>query len=268
MSRGDTGMVIDFHAHCFPDALAGRAMAALTAKCDIIPSHDGTVSGLLRTARAAGIGRSIVMPVATRPGQVDSINAWALSSRTPELSFFGALFPGMPGMERHLDWLVENGFRGVKLHPDYQDFFVDDPAVLPTYRALRDRGLAVLFHAGLDIGLPEPIHCPPDRLARILDAVPGLTVIAAHMGGQNQWDDVARFLCGRDVYLDTSFAGAQLGIAGMRDLIRAHSAERILFATDSPWTQPADELARVRALGLSPDALDAVLERNARALLD
>lgn len=261
-------MIIDFHTHCFPDGLAARAMRALTGKCDVIPSHDGTSAGLLAAARAAGIGRSAVMPVATRPGQVDAINEWALAVRTPELSFFAAMFPGLEDAPGRLDRLAEQGFRGVKLHPDYQDFYVDDPAALRLYRMLRDRGLAALFHAGVDIGMPAPVHCPPGRLARVLDAVPGLTVIAAHMGGHLQWEDVARHLCGRDVYLDTSFASEELGPSGMMDLIRAHDPRRILFATDSPWTRPEQERARVEALPLTAEERALIFEENARRLLD
>jgi len=155
----------------------------------------------------------------------------------------------------------------VKFHPDYQDFFVDEPRMLPIYRALAAAGLIVLFHAGVDIGLPPPVHCPPARLARVLDAVPELVAIASHMGGYAQWTDVAAHLLGRAVYFDTSYSLADLGADRMTALIRGHGADRILFGTDSPWTDQTVEVQAIGDLPLSTAETAAILGGNAGKLL-
>ena len=73
--------VIDVHAHAFPDQLARRAVSHIEGLAGVRAVLDGTVSSLLRSMDAAGIERSIVLSIATKPSQFDSILAW---SRTVE----------------------------------------------------------------------------------------------------------------------------------------------------------------------------------------
>jgi len=97
--------------------------------------------------------------------------------------------------------------------------------------------------------------------------VPELTVIAAHMGGYLRWEAVEQFLIGRDLYLDASYSLADLGPDALVRLARAHGIERVLFGTDSPWTDQATELAAFRDLPLSEEEKAALLGGNARRLL-
>ncbi len=262
-------MIIDIHTHCFPDELAPRAIAALSECSDVPACTDGTCAGLSASMRRAGVDRSAVMPIATKPSQARSINKWAaaVNEQRPDLICFGTLHPRQEDLREEIGRIAADRIPGVKFHPDYQDFFVDEPELLPMYRALADAGLIALFHAGVDIGLPPPVHCTPDRLARVLDAVPELTVIAAHMGGYECWDDVERCLVGRDLYFDTSYSLADLGPGRMVALMRAHGIERILFGTDSPWTDQAAEVAGIRSLELADGEIEAVLGGNAAVLL-
>ncbi|OPZ86380.1 MAG: Amidohydrolase [bacterium ADurb.Bin429] len=262
-------MIIDIHTHTFPDALTERAIAQLSARAGVPAYTDGTCDGLRASMARAGVGVSCVMPVATKPAQVRAINAWAaeVNARCADLICFGVLYPGAEGWEAEIAQLVADGIRGVKLHPDYQDFFVDEPRAIELFRAIADAGLILLVHAGVDIGLPPPTHCPPDRLARALDAAPNLTVIAAHMGGFRQWEDVHYYLAGRDLYLDTCYTLPELGPEPMTALIRAHGPERVLFGTDSPWADQAADIAALRALPLTETEHTAILSENARRLL-
>lgn len=263
-------MIIDAHTHIFPDDLAARAVAALSARAGISAQTDGTATGLRASLQRAGIDRAILMPVATKPSQVRAINAWTIGLTRDfpdQLLGFGALHPAQDDWAAEIDYLRAHGIRGVKLHPDYQETFVDDARCLPLLLALREAGMAVLLHAGVDIGLPPPVHCTPERLARMLDAVPGLTVIAAHMGGYLLWDDVRQHLIGRDLYLDTSYSLDDLGATAMTEMILAHGPERILFGTDSPWKDQAAEVAGLRALPLPADAIQAILGGNVTRLL-
>jgi len=262
-------MIIDIHTHCFPDALAQRALEVLTANCEVPAILDGTCSGLRASMREAEVDRSAIMPIATKPSQARSINSWAadMNRRYDDLICFGSIHPKQDDISAEIDRLVADGIRGVKFHPDYQEFFVDEPELVPMYRALADAGLIVLFHAGVDIGLPPPVHCTPDRLARVLDAVPDLTVIAAHMGGYMCWEDVEKHLVGRDLYFDSSYSLADMGPEAMTALMKAHGVDKILFGTDSPWTDQAAEIAGIRALCLSEDEIEAVLGGNAARLL-
>ena len=177
-------MIIDIHTHAFPDELAARAVEVLAERSGITPYTDGPWRGC-DSMRRAGVGYSVVMPIATKPAQVSGINRWAadICRRGEGVIGFGTLHPTDENWRKEIDFLVESGIAGVKFHPDYQQFFVDEPELTAMYRALAEASLIVLFHAGVDIGLPPPVHCTPPRLARVLDLAPDLTVIAAHMGG-------------------------------------------------------------------------------------
>jgi len=262
-------MIIDFHTHTFPDDLAQRAIATLSQRAGIPALTDGTNDGLRASMRRAGVDYALIAPIATRPSQVRSINAWAadVTASTPELICLGTLHPALDNWREEIAHLCADGIPGVKMHHDYQECFVDDPIMLPQYRALAEAGLILLVHAGVDIGLPPPVHCTPDRLARVLDSVPNLTIIAAHMGGYLQWEAVEEHLVGRNLYFDTSYSLTDLGAERMMALIRAHGASRVLFATDSPWTDQQAEVAGIRALPLSEDERQAILGGNAERLL-
>lgn len=261
-------MIIDFHTHCFPDELARRAIPLLASRAGIKAYLDGTVKDLCRSMRDAGVSMSVVQPVATRPQQVRKINEWARNSQSKELLFFAAFHPDLDHPVEEIRRIKDEGFKGIKLHPDYQKFFVDEERMFPIYEAVFKEDLIILFHAGVDVGLPPPVHCTPRRLAKVLYHFPGGKVVAAHMGGYLCWDEVERELVGREVFLDTSFSYRKLGREKMCRLIVDHGPEMILFATDSPWTDQKEEIEVIRGLGLPEETTQKILGLNAMSLLE
>ncbi len=259
--------VIDFHVHLFPDNLAERAMAELSQRAGYPSFLDGTERQLLRSMQWAGIQKAVIQPVATRPQQVSGINKWAHALRSEKVEPFAAAFPCSPDWQRDLEEIVRLGFLGVKLHPDYQGFFVDDKALFPFYEQAFKHKLYILFHAGVDIGLPPPVHCTPQRLRTVVEEFGGQRIIAAHLGGWDMWDQVAEYLVGLPLFLDTSLSVSYLGRTRVRDLIRAHGPHRVLFGTDSPWAPQLSSLGQVRALGLDAQELEAILCGNAEKIL-
>lgn len=262
-------MIIDIHTHAFPDDLAARAIQHLTYENTIPVYSDGTCDGLTASMTKTGIDFSAIMPIATKPSQVRGINQWAVevNQKYKNLHCFGTLHPLMDNWEEEIAALVSDGIKGVKLHPDYQNFFVDEPDMLEKYRHIADAGLILMLHAGVDIGLPEPVHCMPDRLAKVLDAIHGLKVVAAHMGGYKCWDDVEHYLVGKDMYFDTSYSLTDMGAERMVSLIKAHGVDKVMFGTDAPWTDAKLEVDAFQALPLDADQLAAVMGGNAEKLL-
>lgn len=261
-------IVIDFHTHIFPDALAERAVKQLAESGDGSVSYsDGTARGLWESMQQAGITKSVTLPVSTKPAQTPTINSFCIELRDPGLIQFGTLHPDYPDLDAEIQRLVEAGIRGVKFHPDYQSFYVDEERLFPLYQRMADAGLIALFHAGEDIAFKPPFRAPPERLARVLERVPDLVIVAAHFGGYRMWDDVERHLLGRPLYLDTSFTLPYLPAEDFVRMARIHGVDRILFGTDSPWADQADELKCLLATGLTDTELDAVCHQNADRLL-
>jgi predicted TIM-barrel fold metal-dependent hydrolase len=233
---------IDFHTHIYPDHVAAQTVSAVCRRSRIDAYTDGTLKGLKKSMAVAGIDLSVVSAVATKPEQVASIQRWLTAIRQPGIETLAAMHPDDPLNSEQIKMLKSEGFRGFKLHPDYQDFFVDDPRMYPLYEAVAAEGMFILFHAGIDRGLPHPVHGTPRRLAEVHEAVPELCMIAAHLGGEGVYEETAEHLLGQNLYLDTSFVLRKMPGTFRERFLRKHPIERLVFASDSPWTDQGQEL--------------------------
>ncbi|MDR2035434.1 MAG: amidohydrolase family protein [Coriobacteriales bacterium] len=262
-------MIIDFHTHIFPDELAPRALDKLSVAIDHIypTTTDGTVGGLLRQMDEGGIDVSVVQPVLTSSSQVRTINTWARSICSDRLVSFGAVYPHDESYKNDIDLVVELGLKGLKLHPEYQNFVVDDEKMLRIYDYALSKGLILLFHAGFDPGFSPPFKSTPQQFARIINALQGGVIVAAHLGGHAQWDEVEEYLVGSEIYLDTSMGFKYFPEEQFLRIVKNHGANKILFASDSPWSYTSEEIAFLKALPLLPEETDAILGGNARRIL-
>lgn len=262
--------IIDFHTHCFPEKIAAKAIASLS-RCsgDAIPLHAGTTGSLLERALAGGADGAVALNIATNPRQQESVNSFAIETNNqfPALHAFGSVHPDSPDALEELTRIHEAGLKGVKLHPDYQHFFVDEDRMLPIYEKIAALGLITVFHAGVDIGYPDPVHCTPERLAHILPAFGDAPVVAAHMGGYLCWKDVLHFLAGKALYFDTAFSFSRMPPDWARAIIRAHGAKKILLGSDMPWSDTGNEIRFVKSLGFPPEETEQMLGGNACRLL-
>jgi uncharacterized protein len=260
-------MIIDFHTHCFTDSIAKIVIDLFKEKSVEKTILDGTVGDLISHMRSCGVDKSVVLPVATNPAQVSVINKWALDNFCSELCFFGAVHPEDKEMHGTIKNLKANGFKGVKLHPDYQGFYADEKRVMPLYEAIRDEGLILLLHAGVDNVYPIPAHCTPLMIRAIIENIPGLKLIAAHMGGHVLWRDAEELLLGLPIYVDTSHSFYAVPNRDMERMIKKHGSERVLFGSDSPWRRQDSEADLLRALDLPQSDIDNILYRNALSLI-
>ncbi len=260
-------MVIDFHTHIFTDALAERAIANLEEKGGIKAFLSGRRNDLIKSMDRAGIDISVIQPVLTKPSQTAVVNKWAAEITDDRISAFAGFHPKDENYKETIKEIKRMGFCGVKLHPDYQDFFVDDPQYFKVFSELFENGLAVLLHAGLDIGFNPPYHCTPERLCRLLDSIETGTIIAAHLGGHSMWDKVTEILCGRDIYFDTSAGTRYYSREQLLTVIEKHGEDKILFGTDSPWDDQKEELERIKEIITDKNILDKILYKNALKLI-
>ncbi|MFA5843873.1 MAG: amidohydrolase family protein [Coriobacteriia bacterium] len=258
--------IVDTHTHIFPDDLAPAAIGSLEAEGGIRARYDGTLSGLVSAMDRAGIDVSCIQPVATKPGQVRRINDWVATLAGDRIVPFGTIHPDMPDAPAEVERLAALGLRGIKLHPEYQTFVPDDPRMDALYEAVVGCGLVVLFHAGADINF-KTVRGTPEVFARLLDRHPRMRVVLAHMGGYMWWDEVEAHLLGRDVFFDTAYTLGHLPDERFVRMVEAHGSQRVLFGSDGPWTDAAEEVAHIRSLGLSSETCEAVLGGNAERLL-
>ncbi len=281
-------MIIDFHTHTFPAAIAGKALVKLVSNSHTRAFLDGTAQALLESRKAAGIDRCVVLPVATAARQVPHINDAAIAAnlRSGETGLFslGAMHPDCESPAEELTRLKAAGIPGIKLHPPYQGIDFDDRRTLRVLAACAERDLFVVLHAGWDVGLPGEAQAMPEKIFRALQAVGPVRLICAHMGGWRCWDAVEALLAETSVCIDTAFSlgkmtPAEDGHAWTEEtlrmldparfvrLARRFGAERVFFGTDSPWADQRKELAQIRALPLSDQELSAILGGSACRLM-
>ena len=259
--------IIDIHTHAFPDHIAAAAIPALEKEGDIKAYLNGTVSALLASMDRSGIDQSVLCSIATRPEQFASILDWSKAIRSERIIPFPSLHPDDPNLLKHLQIIHDEGFKGVKMHPYYQEYFLDDNRLYELYGKMSELGMILVIHAGYDIAFPRIRRADPQRIFDICRRFPELKLIATHLGGWDEWADVRRLLTGKPIYMEISFALDFLDQKRLRDILLSHPPEYLLFGTDSPWTDQATTLKMLGKLGL-PDTLFAqITSGNARRLL-
>lgn len=260
-------MIIDGHVHIFPDPVAPKAIANLERHAPRRMASDGTLASLLASMAKAGIAKSVVLPVSTKPEQVPGINSYAIKlNKTPSIIAFGTLHPDFAKYRDEIARLKDAGLKGVKMHPDYQGFDADEKRLFPLYEALAEAGLILYLHSGENINFEEPPRCTPRRLANMITPLPELKLIAAHLGGWSMWDEVERRLVGTSILLDTSFTLGYIKQEQFLRIIRAHGVDKIIFGSDSPWNDPGQAAREICNLPLSDEENNCILWKNAARL--
>ena len=275
-------MIIDFHTHTFPDAIAEKAVAKLSAKSRSRAFTGGTAGELKAAMERAGIRFGVVLPVATNPEKVGKMNDVTIAANGQDgLIYFGCIHPDGENIRQEIKRLASAGIRGLKIHPAYQGVDADDLRFLRILEAAGEEDLCVVAHAGDDIGFPGAKQSAPEKFAHALEEVEAVKLILAHMGGWKNWDRVAPLFANSSVMLDTSFSlgeipypeevseeeKALLSDEAFCNLVRAVGADRILFGTDSPWTGQRESLKAIQALPLTQDEKQMILGKNAEKLL-
>ena len=240
-------MVIDVHAHIFPEKIARKATDNIGRFYGCSMAADGTVENLLRWGDQYGVDRFVVHSVATTAKQVDSINAFlAEQVQSPQ----------------QVEEALQMGLTGVKLHPDFQEFHIDDEKAFPIYEAIEGR-MPLLVHTGDS----RTEYSKPWRLAKILDRFPKLNVIAAHFGGYSEWENGALSLALKNVYVDTSSSQFALTPHQVRELIDIFGADHVLFGTDYPMWNPGEELKKLALVPMTQEEREMILHGNMERLL-
>jgi len=261
-------MIIDFHTHIYPDHVAEKTLKAVRERAAIRSYGDGTLTGLRQSMGRAGIDLSVVCSVATKVEQVEGIHQWLLGIRGPGIFPMATMHPDVYPRSQEIRHLRTEGFRGFKVHPDFQAFFVDEKRMYAFYEAAQAEDMLILFHAGVDRGLPNPVHGTPERLARVHREFPQLKIVAAHMGGEGMYGETERSLLGHDIYLDTSFVLKEMPRNMIKRFMEKHPVERFLFGSDTPWADQRGDLEYLLSLPfLNDDAREKIAGGNASRLL-
>lgn len=259
-------MIIDAHAHIFPDKIAEKAAAGISGFYDNMPvKYNGMLSTLLEEGAAAGVDRFLVQSVATVPEQVTSINnfiAASVRAYPDKLIGFGALHPDFPDIAGETERIISLGLKGIKLHSDFQRFNIDDERAFPIYEAAEGR-LPILFHCGD----PRYDFSSPKRLHNVVRRFPKLTVIGAHLCGWSKWDEAAELFEHSGVYTDCSSSLYAMTPEHAAELFRRIGTDRVMWGTDYPMWSAKEELQRFDAVPLTENERENILYKNVLRLI-
>ena len=260
-------MVIDFHAHVYPEKIAVKAAQSIGQFYGVEMCHPGSVPALLDSMDKGGIDRALIHSVALSPARVVTINDFISGQaqlHPDRLTGYATLHPDMTENKAgdELARAMALGLKGVKLHNDMQRIALDDPRMDKIYAACQDTCPLLLHMGDYRYHYDNPGQVPP-----VLRRFPRLRLICAHMGGYTEWDEARKCLQHENVAVDCSSSYWKLGAKGLLDAIRFFGADRVLFGTDFPMWDPGRELRHVMSLGLTENELEKILHRNAEELL-
>ena len=262
----NTKYIIDSHAHIFPDKIAQKASDNIGSFYDLFMNYDGTVDTLISEGNECGITKYVVQSVATVVHQVKHINDFIVSSvkKYPDkLIGFGSLHPDMDGAEEEVDRLISNGLLGIKLHPDFQKFAINDEKALRLYEIVGEK-LPFLIHTGDK----RYKYSNPSLMADAAKRFPHVRFIAAHFGGWSEWDDAQRELAGLDnIFVDTSSSFYSMNPEKAAELINRFGSDRVFFGTDYPMWKAKDDLKFLQQVPVSDDVKEKVLWKNINTFL-
>ena len=258
-------MIIDIHAHVFPNKIAEKASQGIEDFYNIDVPNNGTIERLLELSDKAGVNKVVIHSPATTPHQVQSVNnfIYDCTQKYPDRVIgFMTLHPDFENINDEVERCISMGLKGVKLHPDFQHTAIEDERMQRIYAACQGR-LPILIH----VGDPKTQYSNPRALAAMIEKFPEQCFIAAHMGGYSQWDEAMEYLIGNNVYIDTSSSFCGLTNKQMEEIIHAHHIDKVLFGTDYPLTCASEELQRFMTLDLTKAERQAILYDNAAKLL-
>ena len=260
----DKFFTVDAHCHIYPEKIAARAIGGTDTFYGLKSLKNGIVGDMIKEGTALGIDHYVVQSVASVPKQVGSINefiAKEVREHRGVLTGLGTLHPESEDIDGDFRHLLDLSLHGVKLHPDIQNFKIDDKKCMRIYELCESHGLPILMHTGDH----RYDNSNPDRLLPVLKAFPSLTIVGAHLGGWSVWDEAVSKLSGfENLYVDTCSSFGFLTNAKVESLIRAYGVEKVMFATDYPMWDAADELSRLSSLNFTDGEMELILGKTAK----
>ena len=258
--------LIDIHSHVYPAAVAAKAAKSIQDFYELDGGGmDGTVELLLKQGDTAGISQFVILPVGLKPDRVRHINDFILHqvASQPRFIGFGTVHAAMENIGDEAEYIIANGLRGIKMHPDSQLFDIDDPRLFPMYEAISGK-IPVMPH----MGDPRYDFSHPRKLRRVMDLFPNLQVIATHFGGYSMYEEAYELLHDKDCVFDISSSMMFMPEGVAEKYINHYGADRFVYGSDYPMWNPVKEMARFRQLKLTGRQFEQISHETAEYLLN
>lgn len=261
------------HAHVFPPEI----------------NPDGTIERLLELLDACEIEQAVCFAPFPARAQEFGIepNSWLADQirGRDRLAGFGTIDFRRSDVADQVQRAAELGFKGLKLHPNGQDFAITSPLAMETYAAAERLGMFITFHSG--------VHRSRLRDTRVLlfDEVawnfPNLRFSMEHIGGPHFFFEALAVLFNHlptpwDARKSNVFGGLAsifsqetnrfwyLGPERLAELIAQIPATQLIFGLDFPFNQEKETrlaIETINQLKLSEEDKARILGGSLRAEL-
>ncbi len=255
--------IIDFHTHVFPDNIAQKVTDNVGNYYNLSMHGNGSKADLLSGKGNLNVTKFVISYAALNPSKTVPINNFIHDACISNSEFIGlgSVHRDTPDVLEEIERMLSLGIRGIKIHPEFQGFDIDDEKMFPIYEKAEGR-LPILFH----VEALKSDRSNPKRLRRIMDKFEGLTVIAAHMGGYKTSELSKEYILGTRAYMDTSTAQSFTEPDELVKIIRQHGTGKILFGSDFPILYTHEAAKELYELNLSDKELADIFSNNAKRL--
>lgn len=260
--------VIDMHAHIYPQKIADKASQAIGDFYSLDMAYkDSTADRLKKIAAQNGVVKIVIHSVATSPKQVVSINNFVNAEALKDDIFlpFATLHPDMTSTEikAELTRVKTLGMRGIKLHPDFQEFAIDSDRAYKLMEQM-DGSLPILVHTGDR----RKNYSHPFQMVKTAKDFSHLSFIGAHLGGYSEWENVGAYKDVDNVYFDCSSSLAFLEAERAAEIINMLGVDRVMYGLDFPMWDYESELEKLHKLPLSQEVIKKILFDNANKFMN
>lgn len=240
-------IIIDCHSHIYPDEIADKVISGIEEFYHSKRRHQGTLDALLKSLSAGAVDFAVVLPIAAKPEHFKA-NKWyaSLPSISSKIIPFGSIHPDNDPKE--LEKFKRWGLRGIKLQPNAQLFYPDEKRMFPFYEKAEELELIITFHIGNEHGNILGKYSQPERYVKVLRSFPRLTIVLPHLGGYMTWNKLDLTLEYPNVIYDTAYLPGNIEDDLFLKLVEKIGINRIVFGTDFPFRDHAEEVASLKRL--------------------
>ena len=183
---------------------------------------------------------------------------------------FGTINPKSPGWEEDMRRCAEeHRMAGIRLHPNYHGYKLDDPDFARLLRLAAERRLPVelalmmederMMHPLLRV---EPVETAP--LASLVGQTPGLRLVLLNALGKLRGQPLRNLLAAGAVYVEISMLE---GVGGIENVLEHVPLNRLLFGSHAPLFYFESARLKLKESRLSAEQLLAIGHGNAQDLL-
>jgi uncharacterized protein len=183
---------------------------------------------------------------------------------------FGSINPQLPDWEEDLRRCHEvHQMRGIRLHPNYHGYKLDNPVFARLLARSAERGLIVQLALSMeDERMQHPLmqvpHVDTAPLAEIVKGIGPLRLVVVNAFRALRGEQIDRLAAAGQVYFEIAMLE---GVGGVGKLVQQVTAERVLFGSYAPYFIFESAALKMRESELGGMQSQAIFRDNAAKLL-